>query len=83
MIGACPAPSRRLTAGEDYELCVCVPPALHARAQDAVGEVSDVGLTWIGSVVAAGTADGPSPPGVSLLDAQGNEVQLRGFEHSW
>jgi thiamine-monophosphate kinase len=71
------------TAGEDYELCVCVPPELSARAQDAVGEVSDAGVTWIGSVVAAGAADGPSPPGVSLRDELGQTVPLRGFEHSW
>ncbi|MGO9247015.1 MAG: thiamine-phosphate kinase [Solirubrobacteraceae bacterium] len=71
------------TAGEDYELCVCVPPELRARAQDAVGEVSDVGLTWIGSVVAAGAADGPNLPGVSLRDERGEPVQLRGYEHSW
>ncbi len=31
------------TAGEDYELCVCVPSDSRVRAQDAVNEVSDVG----------------------------------------
>jgi len=43
------------TAGEDYELCVCVP----ARSASALSNV-----TWIGSV-----AEGP--PGVVFTDAEG------------
>jgi thiamine-monophosphate kinase len=64
--------------GEDYELCFCVPPGscARARAQDAVRDVSQVGVTWIGRVI-----DGP--PGVSMLDERGDEIQLEGFEHRW
>jgi thiamine-monophosphate kinase len=58
------------TAGEDYELCVCVAP----RDAEAAAVV-DVGLTWIGRVT-----DGP--PGASLRH-RGRERRLQGFEHSW
>jgi thiamine-monophosphate kinase len=74
------------TVGEDYELCVCVPSDLRERAQIAVHEVGEVGLTWIGSVVAPESADRPDAPaglGVSLLDEHGRTVPLRGFEHDW
>ena len=74
------------TAGEDYELCVCVPPALRERARSAVREVGEIDLTWIGSVVAAESTDRPGAPvrsGVSLLDEHGRAVPLRGFEHDW
>jgi thiamine-monophosphate kinase len=68
--------SQAATAGEDYELCFCVPPERRARVEEAVGEVSRVGVTWIGEVVGG-------RPGVSLLDAHGGEVRLEGFEHRW
>ncbi len=68
------------TAGEDYELCVCVPPDARVRAQDAVNEVSDVGLTWIGRVGAAETEDAP---GVTFSDERGRDVRLQGYEHRW
>ncbi|HWY17631.1 MAG TPA: thiamine-phosphate kinase [Solirubrobacteraceae bacterium] len=71
------------TAGEDYELCVCVPPDLRERAQDAVGEVSDAGVTWIGSVGPAGPAGGADPPGACLRDERGVQAPLRGYEHHW
>jgi thiamine-monophosphate kinase len=57
------------TAGEDYELCVCVPPRDAASIQMAVE------LTWIGRVVSG-------PPGASLRRG-GRDLQLRGFEHRW
>ncbi len=69
--------------GEDYELCVCVAPELRTRAQDAVSEVSDVGLTWIGQVGPTGTANATDGPGVSLSDERGRDVRLQGFEHGW
>jgi thiamine-monophosphate kinase len=78
-----PSSEQAATAGEDYELCVCVPPDMRERAQDAVSEAGDAGLTWIGSVVAPGLAGGPDGPGVSLRDGRGEDVPLRGFEHSW
>ncbi|HWF72040.1 MAG TPA: thiamine-phosphate kinase [Solirubrobacteraceae bacterium] len=58
------------TAGEDYELCVCIPPT--ARS-DAEGAASKVGLTCIGRII-----DGP--PGVSFGGAAGG---LAGYEHSF
>jgi thiamine-monophosphate kinase len=78
-----PSWKQAATAGEDYELCVCVPPESRERAQQAVGETSDAGVTWIGSVKPAGSPAGANPPGVSLRDEQGKETPLRGFEHSW
>jgi thiamine-monophosphate kinase len=59
------------TAGEDYELCVCM-PANAGVLNTANSRLSSVGLTWIGSVV-----DGPS--GVVFTDAPG---ELSGYEHS-
>ncbi|HWF25373.1 MAG TPA: thiamine-phosphate kinase [Solirubrobacteraceae bacterium] len=58
------------SAGEDYELCVCIPAT--AR-MDAEAAATSTGLTWIGCVM-----DGP--PGVSF----GNiERRLSGYEHSF
>ena len=54
------------TAGEDYELCVCVPAAAASLAQTAGG------LTWVGEVT-----DGQA--GAAFVDAAGT---LEGFEHS-
>jgi len=71
-------PEQAASAGEDYELCVCVPPTQRARAQAAVMEISDVGLTWIGRVVA-----GEGQPGAVLLDERGRGVRVEGFEHRW
>ncbi len=73
------------TAGEDYELCACVPAAARGVAERAYAERdrtfegasgSPPGLTWIGRVV-----DGE--PGVSFIDAPaGLAGELRGYEHS-
>ncbi len=74
-----------VTAGEDYELCVCVAPARREQVEHVLGEISDVGISWIGSVASA-SVDGqtsPSPSGVVLRDTSGEEVQLRGYEHRW
>ncbi len=62
--------------GEDYELCFCAAPADRHRVEDAVGAVSNVGVSWIG-VASEGS------PGASLLDEWGEELRLRGFEHRW
>ncbi len=62
-------------AGEDYELCVCVPEQRAAQASEACTAVGGVGLTWVGTVI-----DGP--PG-ALLRHEGREQALRGFEHRW
>jgi thiamine-monophosphate kinase len=62
------------TAGEDYELCVCMPASVrddHARVRSGILERA--GLTWIGSVVGG-------PAGVVFTDAGG---ELAGYEHSF
>jgi thiamine-monophosphate kinase len=64
------------TAGEDYELCVCVP----AAAREVVGREWGVtgavhprpAITWIGRVL-------EGPAGVSFIDA---DEELSGYEHS-
>ena len=63
------------TAGEDYELCVCVALADRARAEDALRAVGGAQITWIGRVLSGS-------PGVSLRRG-GREQLLRGFEHRW
>jgi thiamine-monophosphate kinase len=86
-------------SGEDYELCVCVSPDSRTRVEEAVGEVSDVGITWIGAVEPAGPADstdrtggaveppgpanGPDRTGAVFSDGRGEDVRLQGFEHRW
>lgn len=54
-------------AGDDYELCVCVPPARRDAAAAAAN------LTWVGRVVCG-------EPGAVLL-ADGEPQQLEGYEH--
>jgi thiamine-monophosphate kinase len=58
------------TAGEDYELCVCLP---RSAADLARAECGELGLTWVGEV-----AEGQ--PEVFFLGADG---QLAGFEHDF
>jgi thiamine-monophosphate kinase len=53
------------TAGEDYELCVCVPPQARRAAEAAAP------LTWIGSVEA----------GEPALDLGPRGASLSGYEH--
>jgi thiamine-monophosphate kinase len=53
------------TAGEDYELCVCVPPEARRAAEAAAP------LTWVGTVEA----------GEPQLDLGPRGAALRGFEH--
>lgn len=63
------------TAGEDYELCVCVAPADRARVEHALVQAGGVGVTWVGHVT-------EGAPGAALLK-DGLEQQLQGFEHRW
>jgi len=58
------------TAGEDYELCVCIPPTARSDAEAAVART---GLAWIGCVI-----DGP--PGLDFGEVKG---KLAGYEHSF
>ena len=60
-------------AGEDYELCVCAPPATRTAIEDALA-ACDGGLpiTWIGRAV-------EGQPGVVYTDGAGS---LSGYEHA-
>ena len=62
------------TAGEDYELCCCVPPSARAAAEAAAP------ITWIGTVEAA-----VGPPGAELRGACSEQGArgLRGYEHDF
>lgn len=61
------------TAGEDYELCACLPPGARAAAESAAADwTSGVGLTWIGQAL-------EGPLGLDFGDAPG---VLSGYEHS-
>ncbi len=55
------------TAGEDYELCACVP----AETAEDLDAIPGLELTWIGSVTVG-------PPGVSF---PGCAEPLAGYEH--
>jgi thiamine-monophosphate kinase len=63
-------------AGEDYELCFCAPAGSRARVEEAVRELGDVQVSWIGEVL-EGAA------GVTLSDERGDDVRIEGFEHRW
>jgi thiamine-monophosphate kinase len=65
-----------LAAGEDYELCACVARSDRAAAERALASAGTTSITWIGEVVAG-------EPGVALVDADGSELALQGFEHRW
>jgi thiamine-monophosphate kinase len=67
------------SAGEDYELCVCMPAAERQAAERALRDAGGVGITWVGRVV----GDAPTAaPGVALL-ADGLPQELVGYEHRW
>lgn len=57
------------TGGEDFELCVCVPPDRSEEAETAAGAV---GVTWVGRVI-------EGEPGV--VWAGGREPAGSGYEH--
>jgi thiamine-monophosphate kinase len=62
------------TAGEDYELCVCVPPRRLERVNQACRR-AQTSIAWVGRV-SAGQAE-------VVLRHQGERVQASGYEHSW
>ncbi len=66
-------------AGEDYELCVCVPAENCHASEEALEQAGGVGITWVGQVV---TSSPQAPPGVRLLE-HGQPRALEGFEHRW
>jgi thiamine-monophosphate kinase len=67
-----PAGELAATAGDDYELCVCVPEKARTIAEIAARSCA-VALSWIGRVR-------PGAPRVVFVDAE--KRPLRGFEHS-
>jgi thiamine-monophosphate kinase len=69
-----PAWEAAATAGEDYELCVCVPRKRADRAS-AAAERAGTKLTWVGHV-------SEGWPGV-VLRHEGTKQTLTGFEHRW
>ncbi len=69
-----PAWEAAATAGEDYELCVCVPRKRAERVAQACERVG-AKLTWVGHV-----SEGDS--GV-VLRHEGRKQTLTGFEHRW
>lgn len=67
-----PAPELAATAGEDYELCVCVPASARASIEKLLAtRAPSLSLSWIGRVI-----DGPG--GVVFSDAG---TALAGYEH--
>jgi thiamine-monophosphate kinase len=64
------------SAGEDYELCVCIAPADRGRVERIPHEADGAQLTWVGRVT-------EGPPGASFLNQHGVQQRLEGFEHRW
>jgi thiamine-monophosphate kinase len=70
-LGADPA-TFAATAGEDYELCVCLPERSRAAVESEWPAAASATLTWIGRVV-----EGPAS-----LTFAGSTGELSGYEHS-
>jgi thiamine-monophosphate kinase len=68
------------TAGEDYELCACVPAIACSAVETRLARLDpSVRITWIGEVK-------PAPAGVWFADAPGladTPDELGGYEHSF
>jgi thiamine-monophosphate kinase len=61
------------TSGEDFQLCVCAPPAARRTIEAALAASDRAGrITWIGRTV----------PGTSEVRFAGAESLLKGFEHA-
>jgi thiamine-monophosphate kinase len=69
-----PAWQAAAVAGEDYELCVCVPPRRLERVEQAC-QRAGIQIAWVGRV-----RDGE--PGLALR-YQGQRQKLSGYEHRW
>jgi thiamine-monophosphate kinase len=61
-------------AGEDYELCFCVPEALRGETERALAGAA--APTWIGDVR-------EGEPGAAFSDERGEDVRVEGYEHRW
>jgi thiamine-monophosphate kinase len=64
------------TAGEDYELCFCAPPAAREAIERALAEPGAAPITWIGAVE-------EGEPGAVFSDERGEDVRIEGYEHRW
>jgi thiamine-monophosphate kinase len=73
-LGTDPA-SFAATAGEDYELCACIPARARAAVESSWPTATGAALTWIGGVETAA----PHAAGVAFTGATG---ELSGYEHS-
>ncbi len=71
---------RAAGGGEDYELCFTASPGSVAAVAAAFEAELGTRLTRVGEVVAAGESPGELP-GVVLLDADGEAVDIGGFQH--
>jgi thiamine-monophosphate kinase len=60
------------TAGEDYELCACVPAHARDALESAWSTMDDADLTWVGRVV----------DGAAEVEFAGATGALSGYEHS-
>jgi thiamine-monophosphate kinase len=74
-LGADPA-AFAATAGEDYELCVCLPERARAAVESEWPTAACTTLTWIGRVK---DTDPTHPAG---LEFAGSTGELSGYEHS-
>ncbi|HEX3689476.1 MAG TPA: thiamine-phosphate kinase [Solirubrobacteraceae bacterium] len=70
-LGADP-PTFAATAGEDYELCACVPERARTAAESEWPSAAGAPLTWIGRV----------EDGAPRLEFTGSAGELSGYEHS-
>ncbi len=68
-------PSFAATAGEDYELCACIPERARAAVESEWPTAAGASLTWIGRVETAPTQAGD-------LTFAGSTGELAGYEHS-
>jgi thiamine-monophosphate kinase len=74
-LGADPA-EFAATAGEDYELCVCLPERARAAVESEWPTAASATLTWIGRV----KETDPTHP--ASLEFAGSTGELSGYEHS-
>ncbi|MGZ4166085.1 MAG: thiamine-phosphate kinase [Solirubrobacteraceae bacterium] len=68
-------PTFAATAGEDYELCACIPERARATVESEWPGTGDVALTWIGRVAS-------DPTRAASLEFAGATGELSGYEHS-
>jgi thiamine-monophosphate kinase len=71
-------PSFAATAGEDFELCACIPERARAAVESEWPAEAAAALTWIGRV-----EHDPAHPGrPGSLEFAGSTGELSGYEHS-